>query len=147
MVSIALLDPNKPESSIQNRISKISYLISTYLGRGKRLFSAVFILSILSYFVVGSKELLLLLLFWGLVLIIEPLQLSALLEKLRSIFTRKAKNKVGDVLYVRNPNIIIGTIKDGARLGEGELLSISLKDKQKKNGNSYTKKQCNSHTR
>lgn len=133
MVSIALFDPNKAEASIQNRISKISYLISTYLGRGKRLFSAVFILSILSYFFVGSKELLLLLLFWGLVLIIEPLQLSALLEKLRSIFTRKAKNKVGDVLYVRNPNIIIGTIRDGARLGEGELLSISLKDKQKKN--------------
>lgn len=132
-ISIALFDPNKSEASVQNRISKISYLISTYLGRGKRLFSAVFILSILSYFFVGSKELLLLLLFWGLVLIIEPLQLSALLEKLRSIFTRKAKNKVGDVLYVRNPNIIIGTIRDGARLGEGELLSISLKDKQKKN--------------
>lgn len=133
MVSIALFDPNKAESSMQNKISKLSYLISTYLGRGKRLFSLVFILSILSYFLVGSKELLLLLLFWGIVIIIEPLQLSSIFKKLKNIFTRKTKDKVGDVLYVRNPNIIIGTIRDGARLNEGELLSISLKDKKKKN--------------
>jgi len=131
--SIAVFNPNKPDKSLQNKISKFLYNFATYLGRGKRLFSLVFILTALSYYSVQSRELLILVLFWGAVIIIDPIRLSKLLEKIRRLFAKGHKNKVGDVLYVKNPNIVVGSIRDGVRLSDGDVLSISLKARNKRN--------------
>lgn len=66
----------------QRAISRIAYDISRTLGKGKVIFSVIFILSIFSFFSTQSKSFLILLLFWGSIIIIEPIGLSNLVAVL-----------------------------------------------------------------
>jgi len=83
LTSFVLYSDNKDPSSSSQRIAGFLNKICTYLGSSKVLFSIIFILSLFNYFIFSletaqliSKEqlaILLMLIFWGATLLIEPI--------------------------------------------------------------------------
>ncbi len=80
------------------------FATSTFLGSAKRLFSVVLFLAVFSFFEIPSKGALYILLFWALVVSVEPLGFPGLVDRCVSIFTN-SDQRVGKVFKVLGNNL------------------------------------------
>ncbi len=134
-ISFALIDEEKDRNILSQKISHSANIISGFLGSSKMLFSIVFILSIFSYFVSAldnnfliNKEqiaVLLLIIFWGVIILIEPINkklINPLFEKIKN----KSKPKLIGRIYKRsNPNGVYVEQLPGSPVMElGDLVII-----------------------
>lgn len=117
-VSFILIDEEKDKNFLSQKIANSANVISSFLGSSKMLFSIVFVLSIFSYFISSlentllvNKEqvaVLLLVVFWGTVILVEPIDkklITPLFDKIRDrskpkLIGRIAKRLSPDVIYV-----------------------------------------------
>ena len=131
-LSFVLIDEEKDRNYLSQKIAHSANTVSSFLGSSKMLFSIVFILSIFSYFISSlesnaliNKEqiaVLLLIAFWGMVILVEPIDkklIVPLLEKMRDkskpkLIGKIAKRSNPDVIYVEqlpgSPNLKAGDI-------------------------------------
>ena len=131
-LSFVLIDEGKDRNYLSQKIAYSANTISSFLGSSKMLFSIVFILSIFSYFISSleinsliNKEqiaVLLMIAFWGMVIMVEPIDkklIAPLLEKIRDkskpkLIGKIAKRSNPDVIYVEqlpgSPNLNAGDI-------------------------------------
>lgn len=131
-LAFVLIDEEKDQNYLSQKIARSANTISSFLGGSKILFSIVFILSIFSYFIASLKSnllvnaeqitVLLMIAFWGMVILIEPIDkklINPLLEKIKSKNKPKLIGKIikrlsPDVIYVEqlpcSPSLNVGDV-------------------------------------
>src|SRR3989344_5305174 len=135
LVSFVLVDEEKDRNVLSQKIAYSLNVISGFLGSSRLLFSIVFILSIFNYFVsslessslINNEQIavILLIIFWGVVILIEPIDrklITPLLEKM------KAKNKsrlIGKIVKRLNPDVIyVEQLPGSPVLKSGDIVVI-----------------------
>ena len=134
-VSFVLINEEKDRNCLSQKIAYSANTVSSFLGSSKMLFSIVFILSIFSYFISSlesnsliNKEqiaVLLMITFWGMVILVEPIDkklITPLLEKMRD------KNKpklIGKIVKRSNPDVIyVEQLPGSPNLNAGDIAVI-----------------------
>lgn len=117
LISFVLYVEEKDQNLWSQRISGITGNISRFLGSSKMLFSIVFILSIFNYFIFSlennqniTKEqfaVLLLIIFWGAVLLIEPIDRRLIQPIIDRLQTKVRPRVLGKVVRRISPNIVV----------------------------------------
>lgn len=120
--AIAWAPPLK-EDSVLGLTKRFGYLLVTRLGNAAIIYSAVFILSILSYFEMGSTEANVLLIFWSVLLATKYLDVGGLIRGLRNL-RNKRHEEIGKVSRYFDPNIVMITILSRTSLQKGDIVSI-----------------------
>jgi hypothetical protein len=134
-LSFILIDEEKDRNFLSQKVAHSANVVSSFLGSSKILFSIVFILSILSYFVSSLENsllinreqiaVLLLIIFWGIVILIEPIDkklITPLFEKIRD----KSKPKlIGKIAKRLNPDVIyVEQLPGSPTLKSGDIAVI-----------------------
>lgn len=117
LTSFTLFNEEKDQNLWSQRIADMSGTVARFLGSARIMFSIVFILSIFNYFVfslennleIGQQQIaiLLLIIFWGAVLLIEPIDkklIQPLIDRMRS---KVRPHIVGKVVRRISPNIVV----------------------------------------
>jgi uncharacterized protein len=138
IVAFSLFDEEKDRSLTSQKIAKSANVIASFLGSSKFLFSIIFILSIFNYFVfsieknnlINKEELaiLYLLIFWGSMILIEPID-KKLIQPFLEVYSKKVKNNlIGTIIKRQSPNIIIvEQYPNSPKLIEGDLAIVDNK--------------------
>ena len=115
--SFVLFDEKKDQNTWTQRIAGIGSTVARFLGSARILFSIVFILSIFNYFVfsIGNNftipkeqiSVLLLIIFWGAVLLIEPIDRKLIQPLVDKINNKVRARIIGRVVRRVSPNIIV----------------------------------------
>lgn len=134
-LSFVLIDEEKDRNFLSQKVAHSANVVSSFLGSSKILFSIVFILSIFSYFVSSLENsllinreqiaVLLLIIFWGIVILIEPIDrklITPLFEKIRD----KSKPKlIGKIAKRLNPDVIyVEQLPGSPTLKSGDIAVI-----------------------
>ena len=97
----------KPLSSnFQRNVSYALFRVSSLFGKGKVIFSILFLLSIFSFFSTQSPYFLALLLFWGIVIILKPSGIAALVDSFAGISRSSMLVPLGVPALSIYPNLI-----------------------------------------
>jgi hypothetical protein len=102
-ISIILNDNEKSEEHIKNKTAEISKNISITLGKGKVVYSAMFLYFILTFYTINNFKILVLMLFWWLIVVTEP---QKLVNKIQ-IKRRYSDDAVGRIISVQSKKIFL----------------------------------------
>lgn len=139
-ISFVLIDEEKDRNFLSQKIAHSANIVAGFLGSSKMLFSIVFILSLFSYFISSLQNnnlinreqisVILLIIFWGVVILIEPIDkklIKPLIDRIRD----KSKPKlIGKIAKRLSPGIIyVEQLPNSPRLKHGDIAVINnLKD-------------------
>lgn len=104
-ISMFLVDNDKSEQSKRNIVASILKVFALKLGRAEIIYSIIFLSSILFYFETDSAEFLILLAYWAMIILLRPLGITSLVEKVMNKGRVKNSN-IGKVLYSEAENLI-----------------------------------------
>lgn len=108
-----------------SKLKKFIYDIVTRFGSSQILFSAIFILSLLSFFDEKTPEIQGMLVFWIIVLSFKYLDLEGIIENLFS--NRFKKQPIGIMTKIIDPNIVRFTLNENETCAKGELVAFTEK--------------------
>lgn len=108
-----------------SKLKKFIYDIVTRFGSSQILFSAIFILSLLSFFDGKTPEIQGMLVFWVIVLSFKYLDLEGIIENLFS--NRFKKQPIGIMTKIIDPNIVRFTLNENETCAKGELVAFTEK--------------------
>ncbi len=94
----------KDMSGVNRFLADITYNPAVLLGRSRVIFSIVFLFGVFSFYQDQNKQLVTMILFWGVFIAIWPLGLPELLSKIQ--FRRKSVPAAGRVIRTDWPNIV-----------------------------------------
>jgi len=138
VISFVLSNDNKDPAAASQNIARFLNRIATFFGSSKILFSIVFILSIFNYFVFSLQNsndisneqisILFLIIFWGMVLLVEPIDKFAI-EPILKMFGRPHPDIfVGKIVKRFSPNmLIVEQSIDGHTPAFGQLARINTR--------------------
>lgn len=117
LTSFVLFEETKDQNFASQKIARSTGVAARFLGSSRMLFSIVFLLSIFNYFVFSLEQsqtissqqstILLLIGFWAVVLLIEPID-SKLIRPLTEALSRKQKSSlIGKVIKRMSPNLVV----------------------------------------
>ncbi|MEN6511769.1 MAG: DUF87 domain-containing protein [Chloroherpetonaceae bacterium] len=135
LISFILVDQEKDPNVASQKIAGSANVISGFLGSSRMLFSIVFILSIFSYFIISLKNNLLinneqvavlsLIIFWGMVILIEPIDRKLINPLIEKISNKSKPKLVGKIIKRLNPNIIhVEQFPGSPKLKTGDIAAI-----------------------
>jgi hypothetical protein len=117
LVSFVLFDDEKDQNHITQKIANSGSTIARFLGSSRFLFSVVFVLSIFNYFVFsianniaitdGQLAVLSLIVFWGIVLLIEPIDRKLIQPVIEKIKNKQQPSIIGKLVKRVSPSIIV----------------------------------------
>lgn len=130
IVGIILMYLGESRASFQSttKTRRILYLVTTRFGNATVLFSAVFILALISYFDLKSAEIKWLLAFWAIVTVAKHLELDSILREIYQI-RKKFNTPVGVITRFLQPNIVRFQLLNDSNCSIGDLVSFSSKNK------------------
>ena len=134
-ISFVLINEEKDRNFLSQKIAHSANLISSFLGSSKLLFSIVFILSIFSYFVSslennllidkGQIAVLSLIAFWGMLILIEPIDKKLIVPLLEKIKDKNRPKLIGKIAKRLNPNVIyVEQLPGSPTLKSGDIVVI-----------------------
>ena len=116
----------------RSRVAGLTYGPATLLGRGRVLFSVVFLYAVVAFYGLQGENTAVLVLFWGLFIVLWPLQVPEALTKLA--VSRKALIPAGKVVRVDSPGLVRVELPRGAawpgdgllayRAGSGQVFEL-----------------------
>ena len=111
---------------------KLLYLLITTLGKSKVIFSLVFILSLVSYFKIDSLQAKILVAFWGLIFLVQNLDLDRFIEAIKSFFKKESHKIIGKITSVHNPNIVRFSIFEESVCEKNSIVIFSKNERYEK---------------
>ncbi|NDV43664.1 ATP-binding protein [Flagellimonas sediminis] len=102
-LSIVLNDEDQSSSNIKNIISEICKNLATTFGKGRLVFSAMFLYFLLTFYSINNIRVLTLMLFWWFVIVVEP---QKLINRL-SIKKRIKDNSIGRIISVQSKKVFL----------------------------------------
>lgn len=134
-VSFVLIDEEKDRNYLSQKIAHSANTISSFLGSSKMLFSIVFILSIFSYFISSlesnsliNKEqmaVLLMIAFWGMVILVEPIDKKLIIPLLEKMRDKNKPKLIGKIVKRSNPDVIyVEQLPGSPNLNAGDIAVI-----------------------
>lgn len=102
-LSIILNDENRSTDNIRNIISEYSKNIATTLGKGKLVFSAMFLYFLLTFYSINDIKVLSLMLFWWFIIVAEP---QKLVNKIR-VNKKYSNDAIGRIISVQSKKIFL----------------------------------------
>jgi uncharacterized protein len=106
-----------------SKLKKFIYDIVIRFGNSQILFSAIFILSLISFFEGRTPEIQGMLVFWVIVLSFKYLDLEGIVENLLS--DRFREQPIGIMTKIIDPNIVRFTLNESEACGKGELVAFT----------------------
>lgn len=101
--SIVLNNEDKNPENIQNKASELLKKFSVVFGKGKLVYSAMFLYFLLAYYSINEIKVLLLMLFWWFIIVAEPQRLVAGI-KLKKQYP---KNAIGKIIKVQSKKVFL----------------------------------------
>ena len=134
-VSFALINEEKDRNYLSQKIAHSANTVSSFLGSSKMLFSIVFILSIFSYFISSlesnsliNKEqmaVLLMIAFWGMVILVEPIDKKLIVPLLEKMRDKNKPKLIGKIVKRSNPDVIyVEQLPGSPNLNAGDIAVI-----------------------
>ena len=134
-ISFILINEEKDRNFLSQKIAHSANIISGFLGSSRMLFSIVFILSIFSYFIsslennflINKEQIAVLSLigFWGMLILIEPIDKKLIAPLFEKIKSRSQPRLVGRIAKRLNPDVIYVEQLPGApTLKSGDIAVI-----------------------
>lgn len=134
-VSFVLINEEKDRNYLSQKIAHSANTISSFLGSSKMLFSIVFILSIFSYFISSlesnsliNKEqmaVLLMIAFWGMVILVEPIDKKLIVPLLEKMRDKNKPKLIGKIVKRSNPDVIyVEQLPGSPNLNAGDIAVI-----------------------
>lgn len=124
-VAFAIVWLGAPQSKSHGSLPlRFAYGIVVRVGSAKVLASAVFLVSVLSYFDLKSPEAKLLVLFWGAALLMKELELAELGEQLWKYVQGKRFAVLGAVTSFKHPNLVRFSLNEGATCRKDEAVAF-----------------------
>lgn len=105
-VSMLLGSEEESAKSLKNRVARISYRLSTFLGKSNLIFSITFLLAIFSFYSSQQRDFLLLLVFWAFIVVARPIGILALIQNILSSFEEQKLSEGGKIVCVTLPGVI-----------------------------------------
>ena len=116
--------PAVPEHD-NSRLKRILYLLLVRVGSAKVLFSAVFILALVSYFDLREEQVKVMVIFWGVLLVAKHLELEGLFAAIVSWGSDRRANAIGTLSRVSAPNILRFDLLNDATCKRGSLVAFT----------------------
>lgn len=134
-VSFVLINEEKDRNYLSQKIAYSANTISSFLGSSKMLFSIVFILSIFSYYISSlesnsliNKEqiaVLLMIAFWGMVILVEPIDKKLIVPLLEKMRDKNKPKLIGKIVKRSNPDVIyVEQLPGSPNLNAGDIAVI-----------------------
>lgn len=125
VIAISLAFQRANPAGEVSAISKLGYEIVSRVGASSVLFSLVFVLSLISYFDLKSRETKAMVIFWGLVLFFKHARLDEVID----IFYKKIKFKnvsaIGKLTRLFEPGIVRFQLYPGAACKSGDVVALT----------------------
>ncbi len=125
LLTLVIYSKEKNDLSLQNKIAKVFYHVSTFVGQGRLFFSIIFLLAIVSYYTTKSDNFIKLLMFWGFITIVRPSGLANLVNRIKLSFRAEAKD-IATVIAVVRPNIVTAKLNENASINKFDPVAIQL---------------------
>ena len=134
LASFVLYDEHRDQNHWTQRIANAGSNIARFFGSSRFLFSLMFILSIFNYFVFSLDNglaispqqisILLLIVFWGAVLLIEPIDRKLIQPLIDGALKKQSSRVVAKVVRRTSPHIVVGEQMPDAPLLTGGTLFV-----------------------
>lgn len=122
-IIIILLGTPANQQNDTSKLKKFIYDIVIRFGSSQILFSAIFILSLISYFEGRTLEVQWMLIFWAVVLSFKYLDLESVIENLFN--NRLRANPIGILTKIVDPNIVRFALNENETCAKGELVAFT----------------------
>lgn len=143
LLSFLLADEEKDANSLPQKIANSSYVISSFLGSSKMLFSIVFILSIFSYFMTSLQNNLLInnkqvdviymIIFWGLIILIDPIDKKLITPLINKIKDKPGPETIGKIFGVQSKKIFLAKLFEEKNIKKFDIVKFKYPTEGLKN--------------
>lgn len=106
LLSIMVGREDENRKTNTNRIARSSYAISTFFGRSHLIFSITFLLALFSFYSSQQRDFLVLLCFWGFIVVAQPIGLLTLIQRFFASLRTEALSECGKIISVTLPGFL-----------------------------------------
>lgn len=105
--------------------SRIVFALLTRIGAARVLYSAVFLLALVSYFDLRSDSTRLALAFWGAAIVAKEIDLDGLFRAFGKVFRGRSAERLGELTRILDPNIARFRVDSDSACPRGTLVALS----------------------
>lgn len=107
LLAMWLQDETKSEGHVKNKVAERLRKLSVTFGRGKVLYSLVFIASLLSYYSIQNNFTITLFFFWCAILLIDPKSMTNTFSLKRQ---NQSNNAIGEVFSIQSKQLLLAKV-------------------------------------
>lgn len=121
ITAIAVEDKNQSPAHVRNHISEILKKVAVFLGRGRVLYSAVFLYFLLASYSIQSFYVIVLFILWFAILAIDP-------QSMHNSFTwrlsEESKNELGEIFGIQSKKIFLAKLNKDQSVKKFDLVKF-----------------------
>ena len=132
IISLYLVDKNKPEDSISNKIAYTLKDFSTRFGSGKFLYFILFLFTLIYYIDVKSLYFLILLIYSIVIFLVEPQHGVLKYIKLFNGYGKNDRKGIGNIFCVQSKNTFLAKVYNDVSFNEFDVIQFNNVDNGRK---------------